>query len=286
MRKVLRWGGIAIGAAVALLIAAAAILFFTSERVLREVHEATPERLAAPSPAERADAPRQAQILGCVTCHGDGLRGKVMFDTPGVARVFAPNLTQVAARASDQQLAAAIRQGIGHDGSALFVMPSPMYSRLSDSEVAALIGWIRAQPRVRGGTDGTTVGPMGRVGIALGKFRSAPDLLEEFRTKEPIDLGPGHARGRRLAATVCSECHGAALFGNVVGDAGKAPDLNVVAGYGLDQFRTLLRTGKTPAGNKLGLMEVVARKDLSHMNDAEIEALYDYLIARAKRLPS
>lgn len=286
MRKVLRWGGIAIGALLALFLVGAAILFVMSELALRKKYVAAAERLAAPTAAQRADAPRQGQILGCVTCHGDGLRGRIMFDAPGVARVFAPNLTQVAARASDQQLAAAIRQGIGHDGTALFIMPSPMYLRQTDSQVAALIGWIRAQPRVEGGTESVKVGPLGRVGLALGKFRSAPELLEDFRTQEPIDLGPGHSAGRQLAATVCSECHGAALFGNEVGDGEKAPDLNVVAGYGLDQFRTLLRTGKSPAGNPLGLMEEVSVKDLSHLTDAEIEALYNYLIARAKRLPS
>jgi hypothetical protein len=32
-------------------------------------------------------------------------------DEPGIAKIYAPNLTQVAAKASDQQLAQAIRTG-------------------------------------------------------------------------------------------------------------------------------------------------------------------------------
>ena len=36
----------------------------------------------------------------------------------------------------------------------------------------------------------------------------------------------------------------------------------------------------------LGLMEFVAKNDLTHLTDAEIAALYAYLVARAKRLGS
>ena len=62
------------------------------------------------------------------------------------------------------------------------------------------------------------------------------------------------------------------------------PDLNVVAGYDAAQFRTLMKTGRPPSGKDLGLMSEVARNDFSHLTDAEIDALYAYLTARAKRL--
>jgi ketopantoate reductase len=62
------------------------------------------------------------------------------------------------------------------------------------------------------------------------------------------------------------------------------PDLNTVAGYDLAQFKTLMRTGRTPGGNELGLMKEVALNDLKHLTDAEIELLHAYLTARAKKL--
>src|ERR687889_1981696 len=110
------------------------VIFAWSEVIMRRDYAAVPEILPTLSAAEKAEAPRLARVLGCLSCHGDGLKGKLMFDAPGVARVFAPNITEVAAKASDQQLAAGIRQGIGHDGRGLFIMPSAMFSRLTDAE--------------------------------------------------------------------------------------------------------------------------------------------------------
>jgi cytochrome c553 len=284
MKKAFRWLGYGVGGVLALALVAAIAIFAISEAALRKDYRASAETLAPPSPAQLADVERQARILGCLSCHGEGLKGKLMFDAPGVARVHAPNLTAIAARSTDQQLAAGIRQGIGHDGRGLYIMPSPMFSRLSDSETAALIAWIRRLPPVPGVEAKPEVGPLGRLGIAMGGFKPAPAIVEEFRSQVPIDLGPGHAAGRRLAATVCSECHGPALFGQEMGSGEVPADLNVVAGYDLAQFKTLLRTGTTPGGNPLGLMKEVAVNDFKHLTDAEIESLHAYLTARAKKL--
>jgi len=284
MSKALRWAGIGLGALVALLILAAVVVFAWSEMILRQVYEAKAESLPAPSAAEMAEAPRLARMLGCLSCHGEGLKGKQMFDKPGVARVFAPNLTEIAAKASDQQLAAGIRQGIGHDGRALFIMPSPMYSRLTDRETASLVAWIRTLPHAPGQTRGLSAGPLGRLGLVIGSLRPAPAKVAEYRTQEPIRLGPEHEPARHIAATNCAECHGPALMGGSAGPDEKAPDLSVAAGYDSAQFRTLMRTGQPPTGKDLGLMSEVAKNDFSHMTDAEIDGLHAYLAARAKRL--
>lgn len=286
MRKALRWLGIGLGGLVALLLLAALVILAWSEMIVRRDYAAAPETLPAPTAAQLADAPRQARVLGCLSCHGEGLKGKLMFDAPGVARVFAPNITEVAAKASDQQLAAGIRQGIGHDGKGLFVMPSPMYSRLTDQETAALIAWIRTLPRVEGQSKGLSAGPLGRLGLVLGTFQPGPERVAEYRTQAPIALGPEHETARHLAATACSECHGPALMGGSAGPDEKAPDLAIVAGYDPAQFKALMRTGRPPSGRDLGLMTTVSKQDFSHLTDAEIDSLYAYLEARAKRLGS
>jgi len=258
-------------------------VWYASASTLNRDYRPVPERLSRPTPEQLADAPRQARILGCVSCHGEGLAGRRMFEEPGVASVWAPNLTEVAARATDQQLAAAIRQGIGHDGRALFVMPSPQYARLSDGEVASLIAFIRRHPRVAGTSDRTSIGPIGRLGVAIGTFRPSTARVEEYRTRLPIDAGPQHAAGRRLAANDCSECHGPQLEGEEMFEL-TTPDLSIAGAYDYEQFRTLLRTGKTPGNKKLGLMKEVAEKDFVHLTDAEIRSLHDYLRARAEKL--
>jgi mono/diheme cytochrome c family protein len=284
MRKALRWLGIGLGALAGLALVAALVIFAMSERVLRKEYRAAAETLPSPSAALLADAPRQGRILGCITCHGEGLRGKLMFEAPGFARMFAPNIPAIARRASDQQLAAAVRQGIGHDGRGLLVMPSPMFSRLGDGEVAALIAWIRTLPVVAGGEESASIGPIGRFALVTGKLPPAPALIEDFRAQVPLDLGPAFASGRRLTSTNCSECHGPALFGLEMPEGSVTPDLRVAAGYDPAQFRTLLRTGRTPSGKALGLMKEVAVNDFSHFTDAEIDAIHAYLQARAKRL--
>jgi mono/diheme cytochrome c family protein len=284
MRKALRWAGIGLGGLIALLILTAIVIFVWSEIILRRDYAAAPEILPALGASEKAEAPRLARVLGCLSCHGEGLKGKLMFDAPGVARVFAPNITEVAAKSTDQQLAAGIRQGIGHDGRSLFIMPSPMYSRLTDKETAALVGWIRTLPRAEGQTKGLRAGPIGRLGLVIGSFRPGPEGVAEYRTRMPIALGPEHEPARHMTATNCAECHGPALMGGSAGPDEKAPDLSVAAGYDAAQFRTLMKTGRPPSGKDLGLMSEVARNDFSHLTDAEIDALHAYLVARAKRL--
>ena len=286
MRKALRWFGIGLGGLAALLLVAALVILVWSELILRRGHEAAPERLPASSAAERAEAPRLGRVLGCLSCHGEGMKGRLMFEAPGFARAYAPNIPEIAAQASDQQLAAGIRQGVGHDQRALFIMPSAMYSRLDDRQTAALVGWIRTLPRAEGQTKGLSLGPIGRLGLVLGWFRPVPDLVAEYRTQVPIGLGPEHEAGRHLAATACAECHGPALMGGAAGPEGKTPDLRVAAGYDTVQFRTLMRTGRPPSGRDLEMMSEVAKNAFSHLTDAEIDALHAYLTARAKRLGS
>ena len=283
MAKRLRWTGAVLGVLILLLALVASYVWIASTRQLGSTIEAKPEKLVVPTAAELADGPRQLKILGCVSCHGDGLRGKMMFEEPKVAQVYATNLTLVAAQATDQQLAQAIRQGIGHDGHPLMVMPSAQYSRLTDGEVAALISAIRVQPRGGRQTPAIKLGPFGRIGLATGKFQTQPEKVSAYAQSFPADLGPQFARGWHLAVTACSECHGASLNGGEPQPDLKAPDLSVVGAYELPAFNRLLRTGVPPSGRKLTLMEEVAKADFSHLTDEEIAALHAYLVERARR---
>jgi cytochrome c553 len=286
MRMLLRWLGYGMAAMLGLALLSALGIWFISWRTLNHTAAPTAERLARPTAAQLTDAPRQARILGCISCHGEGLRGRRMFHEPGVATVWAANLTEVAARASDQQLAQAIRQGVGADGRPLWVMPSGLFSRLSDGEVAALIAYMRRLPRGGAAMPDTSVGPLGRLGIALGRFEPAPATIERFRTTYPIQAGASHQAGRRLAATACAECHGSTLDGGTPGPGVTAPPLEIATAYDLAQFRTLLRTGVPPGGRDLGLMKTVAVQDFSHLTDREIAQLHAYLRARFERLAS
>jgi mono/diheme cytochrome c family protein len=285
MRKALRWIGYGLAAIALVALIFAAWVWFASSRILGRVHETAPERLAPATAAQLADAGRQARIMGCAHCHGERLQGGLMFDGQPFATVWAPNLAELAPRVSDQQLARAVRRGIGHDGRALFIMPSDQYSRFSDQEVAALIAEIRRAPRSGGPVPPIKWGPIGRFALAAGQVLPTMTRLEDYRIRQPFDTGPGEAAGRRLAANGCSACHGPDLAGGAGRGGGAAPpDLAIAGAYDLAQFRTLMRTGVPPGGRDLGEMKEVAARNFSSFTDEEVAQLHAYLQARAERV--
>ena len=285
MAKALRWAGYVLAVFVILLLLAAGWVWFSSSRALAARVEPAPERLVQPTAAQLADGPRQLRILGCVSCHGEKLEGKPFIDDQKVALLFASNLTQVAAKANDQQLARAIRQGIGHDGRSMLVMPAESYQFLTDQEVAALIAAIRAVPRSGGEHPAVRVGPIGRYALATGRLPTVPKLAEQYRASRIADLGNYYAAGRHLVETNCSGCHGPDLKGKELEPGTFSADLNITGAYDFAQFKTMMRTGAAPGGKKLGLMASVAKNDFSHMRDDEIAAVHAYLVERAKRAP-
>jgi cytochrome c553 len=284
MVKALRWAAYGLVTLLILALVAAAGVWLIAGQKLNAHSAGRPEHLANPTPAQLADAGRQLIVLRCADCHNKGLRGDLFFDEPHVAKVYAPNLTAVAAKATDEQLARAIRQGIGTDGRALVIMPSATFSRLDDGEVAALIAAIRAQPAGGAASPPRQVGLLGRIGLLTGRFHTAPEQVAEYAAKMPIDLGPQYALGRHVAASNCAECHGADLSGGEVEPGLNAPDLMIAGAYDLPAFMNLMRTGVPAGGRKLKLMGDIAREGLSHMTDAEIAQLHAYLEARAQRL--
>lgn len=284
MARALRWAGYVFASIVGLLLIAAVAVWLLSSSKLNARAEGTPERLVQPTLAQQADIEREARSLGCFSCHGEGLRGNKMFDEPIIGTIWAPNLTLVAAHASDQQLARAIRQGIGVDGRFLFVMPSEAFQHLSDQEVAALVAMIRGLPRTGAATPGNSYGPLGRIGLVMGKFKTAPQLVSEYAVREPVKVGAQFEVGRQLAITRCSACHAADLTGKEVKPGETSPDLMIAGAYDLPAFKKLIREGVPAGGQKIPMMGPTARSDLSHMSDPEIAAVLAYLQARAQHV--
>ena len=130
--------------------------------------------LIAALPAGTATAQSDEQLLArgkylmdgavaCANCHiarGDkgqplfdkGLSGGMRFDDPMFV-AYAPNITPDVATGigswSDAQLAKAIREGIRPDGSLIGPpMPIPFYRHISDTDLTAIIAYLKAQPAV------------------------------------------------------------------------------------------------------------------------------------------
>lgn len=285
MMRVLRWTGYVLRVLLLLVAAAAAYIWFASNGALNAKVEARAEKLI---PMEKASLEQGSHLLltrACAECHGPDLRGTKFLDDPKVATLYAPNLTLIANQTTDQQLAQAIRQGLGPAGQPLLVMPSESYQSLTDAEVTSLIKAIRAAPAGGQQTPPRSVGVLGRIGLVAGKFKTAPAVVEEYANAQAADFGPEFAAGRHIAVTVCSGCHGPTLSGKEAEPGTIAPDLSISGSYDLPAFTKLMRTGLPPSGKDLKMMTGVSRKAFSHFNDKEIADLHAYLVERAQHAP-
>ncbi len=290
-KRLLRVLGLCTGGLLAVLGIAAAVIYVRSESILRRRYVAEPQPLASAPPELVAQGYRLARLHGCLSCHGEGLTGNHVFRVWAVGDIIAPNLTKLARQRTDSQLTVAIRQGIAPDGRGLLVMTSAVHARMLPEETAALIAWLRSLPVKDGLDEPFRLRLLGRLMLLNGDFRLQPLAVKQYRAMLPPDLGPQHALGRRLAASICAECHGPDVNGgprpfadtnpSFGGEGNLPPSLDIVAGYELDQFRRLMRTGVPRDGRNLGIMTDVARKDLRHLTDEEIAALHGYLRARA-----
>lgn len=281
MQRARVWARRVIVSVTALTVLLAAGVYVGAEVMVRRAYDVPPVAPApvAVTPELIAAGRRLAHVLGCTDCHGARLEGRLFFSERGVADLVAPNLSELLPAYSDGEAARAIRHGIGRDGTGLFVMPSAAFYHLADEDLRALLAFLRQQPRTPGSTQPTRIGPLGRIGIVVGRFRTAPATMDHAAPRVGRGSGDPAARGRYLATIACSECHGREFRGGL---DGKAPPLAIAAAYTDDAFRHLMQTGETPGGRSLYLMGETARQRFSHFTGEEIEALHTYLRTLAR----
>jgi cytochrome c553 len=235
-----------------------------------------------PAASQIATGERLSRVLGCKGCHGADLRGQPWDEDPDLAISFSSNLTRALPGYSDAQLELAIRGGVRPDGSPLWGMPSEIFTGLDPADLAAVISYLRTltpggivHPRI-------AFGPRGRRDVASGAYPSTPDMVRTRRGLSPPRLDGRHELARYITRAACGECHGVELKGAQWPPGEPSPpDLIVAGAYSRAQFHTLMRTGVPTGGRTLRLMDEVARNRFSHLTDGEIDAVYDYLVARA-----
>ena len=279
MRRLLHWIGIVAGGLIGLSIVAYGVVYGLSERILQHTYEVPAVALAVPTDQDSVQEGRRlGTVRGCFNdCHGREAEGRVMFDDPMIARIVAPNLTVAIRQYSDAQIAGIVRSGVRPDGRSLVVMPAEAFAGMTDADLGRIIAFLRSLPMVSGPGPSIAVGPLGRLGLVTGKFKTVAQLIAD--TVPPPEATSQEAElGRYLARTICAECHGTSLRGDTNPDF-TSPDLRMVASYSPEAFTRLLRTGTALGDRELGAMSRQARNNLSHLTDPEIAALYSYLHA-------
>ncbi|HEY3637511.1 MAG TPA: hypothetical protein VGK90_05110 [Rhizomicrobium sp.] len=231
----------------------------------------------APLPQMEIRGHHLAQIAGCSDCHGADFLGRRENTTNGL-RIWSSNLRLAIAQMTDGEFERALRRGIAPDATSLWAMPSDNYMYMSESDVAALLSYLRSL----GSSGEQRPGPVwsGLARLALLEGRIVPAVIQTRDASTSLDMGPRYDGGRYLARITCSECHGADLEG-----ARGVPDLNTISLYNRAAFFDLLRRGQGARGRRVFVMHRLAAIRFHVLADYEIMALYDYLDARAHAPP-
>ena len=260
---------------------------------------ATPERLArgtylvkhvapcmechSPHRWTEHDAPIEPNLLGA----GQEIAMKGL---PG--RIVAPNLSSDpetgAGTWTDDQLVRAIREGIGHDGRALFpMMPYQRFRSLSDEDVASIVVYLRALPPVRRRQPASDI-----VFPVRYLIRSLPEPISS-----PVaapDVSTPVKRGAYLVTVgACGDCHtpqddhgqpipGMEFAGGFVfeGPWGRVASANLTPApsgipyYDAALFAEVMRTGHVKARP---INQVMPWHAFGGMSDEDIAAIFAYL---------
>ena len=169
-------------------------------------------------------------------------------------------------------------------------MPSEDYNRLTDADLAALIGFVRQMPPVEGSRAIVQFPLMVWALYGAGMIRDAAEKIDHtLPPSQPIAEGVTAEHGAYVA-NACIGCHGAALSGGKIPGAPPqwpaAANLTPAADGAMAKypdaqaFTTMMRTGKRPDGGAVStVMPFAALKEL---NDTDVQAIYLHL----KRLPA
>ena len=277
MKRILKGLGLLVCALFALGFVVVLYVFIASERVVARTYDVPLSSFDAPSDRESVRrGKRIATIVGCTSCHGAQMEGAIMFDEPNIARIAAPNLTSVVKEYTDAELERLIRHGVKRDGRSLWIMPSMMFSHLTDDDLADVIAYVRSAPERDGVGRELTLRALGRVGVVTEKFKPVVAELDADIQRAAPDHTDPMSYGRYLVMNACTECHGAKLQGF---EFLKAPNLLISAAYSEADLAKLLRTGVALGERKLDLMSRASALRFVGLTDVEIHAIRTYLNA-------
>ncbi len=212
-------------------------------------------------------------IAGCADCHGSDLEGRLMLKD-GILPVWSSNLRRLAHTIADEDFERALRNGIQPDSTSTWLMPAMDYTYMSEDDVASLLSYLRTLDAR--GVDRPLPEFDMRARFAIARDDLEPVAVRALESPASLDLGPRYDGGRYLARIACADCHGTDLQGTRIGS-----DLVSVAPYTRAQFYGLLHDGRAYDGRQIPKM---SRPRFRAFYDYEVDALYDYLSARARAL--
>jgi mono/diheme cytochrome c family protein len=281
--RLLKWAGAGLAALLATAVSCASAL--TTAGLLKQHGRSAPvpyvKVAGTPEQIQRGEAIANGFCSGCHSKTGHltgGIDVGEHFPIP-IGSFVSSNLTPAGAlsRWSDGQIFRAIRNGIDADGRWLFIMSYTNSGKLSDSDIQALIAYLRSQPAAGQPTPDPpdALNPLGFIMLGAGMLPAGKPVAANVVNAPP--KGPTLQYGEYiLSYQDCRECHGAKLTGGVPGQlAPIGPDLGLVKEWQLGEFITTMRTGIDAAGHEIS--NEMPWRPIGRMDDEELIAMYEYL---------
>ncbi len=287
--KILKWGGIALGVLVGLVVILIGVLYFLGGAQYNKTYDIQVAAVTVPTDEESIARGRHLVVTTglCQECHGDNLEGEVMIDEPLFARLVTSNLTPgkggIGGRFSDVDFVRAIRHGVRPDGTPLVIMPSEHYNKINDDDLGAIVSYIKSLPPVDNELPETSPRLLARLFILLGApFLSVKEI--DHNAPRPAAIEPSVTKEYgEYFALICAACHmdnfgGGPLEQAEAGDP-EAPNISPSGEIGTwseEDFIKTMRTGVTPRGNQLD-KEFMQWDHFGQMTDDELKAIWLYL---------
>ena len=223
---------------------------------------------------------------GCADCHGvDGGGREFINDGKGM-RLHGPNITAGGAvgHYTAQDWERVVRHGVKSDGRPAFIMPSEDYNRLTNTDLAALVGYVRSLPARPGGEAVVELPLPVQALYGLGAIQDAYEKIDHhLPPAQPVTVAVNAEHGAYVAQ-MCKGCHGPGLSGGAIpgGPPDWPPAANLTPGNNsalarypdVTSFVAMLRSGKRPDGTSIKVMPF---ESLRELNDTDAQAIYAFL---------
>lgn len=239
------------------------------------------------SASDLLEGKRLYQSRGCGDCHNVDGSGKTFINDPAIGTISGANLTAgkggILLERSDEELAIAIRHGVGKNGRALIFMPSTDFQGMTNEDVGKLISYLRSLPPIEKAQGEIKPGPLGRFLFVIGEIPilvSAEQINHEVTHLENLKPTVSLDYGKYVAAT-CTGCHGMKLVGGPIqGAPPEWPPAQNITKMGLSHYNEVsfiqsIRTGKRPDGSEIRFP--MPWQSLAKLTDTELKALWLYL---------
>lgn len=224
-------------------------------------------------------------LAACATqdCHGGDMGGGRTLDMGPLGRLSGPNVTLIAQAYSDGELARLIRHGLRRDGRSLRFMPAKEIGWIPDSDILAVVSWIRTLPVVNRPSGPIEVGVLGKVLDRRGAFEMDVARGIDHAAHEAVPEPAPIAAYGRFIARACTGCHGAHFSGGPIPGAPPSmpvplnitPHATGIASWTYEDFERMSRDGMRKNGQRLNPFMPI--EILTNMDDTERRALWAYL---------